>query len=481
MEPHAPAVSGDGDPATPAPPNAAPLTIACEGAGCGAEAGRYGGAGVGVWTLANGQDSVREALISLDGVAGKRVTLLLSDQPALPPVVEEKSASPDPVAMPLPAGTLALGSVRDWRARDDSFHRTSLVRERIAADGRPLRVWIEEGEVDDTHVTEAMLAAFATRLAGTPDALYESVTALGGIPWGPHGRGNLIDPQAPLDVVLIRFPAGDSSVGYFLSRDLLRQSANAASNEALSLYVDTRALYAGSSQGLLRTLSTTAHELTHAINYYRRGVRMFQAPATGYAYADWLEEMSALMMEDLVGLRITGNYNAARDLRVPRWFGSSALSCPLTDFQADPQRSCFSYDALGSFGAWLLRAYGAGFYRALLRDGSSVDSRVLLDHSIRVAGGPGLDEALRRWGTSGFLASGSPSGGYGFPTRNEDGYALPAITGKGLFESPARLDTALPVLGQRAAARTPQTARYSETFQLPAHSVLTVIVRESGQ
>ncbi|WP_204277729.1 M30 family zinc metallopeptidase, partial [Enterobacter hormaechei] len=68
------------------------------------------------------------------------------------------------------------------------------------------------------------------------------------------------------------------------------------SNQSLSLYVDSETIYLGGNDGLNTVISTLGHEFTHMANFYQRGV----LHGSQYMYGTWLEEMTAMTMEDVL-------------------------------------------------------------------------------------------------------------------------------------------------------------------------------------
>jgi hypothetical protein len=102
-----------------------------------------------------------------------------------------------------------------------------------------------------------------------------------------------------------------------------------------------------------------------------------------YSFDEWLEEASAMMMEDFASLSIDANYNAIRDVRFPDYIGYKAGSynCALTTWTPFAA-SCDSYSVSGSLGGFLNRQLGLDFYKNLLTDTSS-NSVAVLDSAIR--------------------------------------------------------------------------------------------------
>jgi len=173
--------------------------------------------------------------------------------------------------------------------------------------------------------------------------------------------------------------------------------------------------------------------------------------------------------------------NVAQDTRFSQWLANST-NCPFTKtWVEDTTDPCFSYNVAGSFGSYLLRRYGIGFYQQLLRDTSSLDSEQIMDHAIRQAGGAGLDAAIRDWGSSlALLPAATSPAGFGYPERDDSGFVLPAFDGAA-FANVRKLPTSVPrslqPYGHFPVQRALTGAQYAETIAVPPGSSLSVIVK----
>ncbi|HSC81893.1 MAG TPA: hypothetical protein VLC08_16155 [Chitinolyticbacter sp.] len=508
---------GDASPsaASPTPPTAplpAEAQVDCSGSACGAlPGGVYAGHGVASWRYDNADMAPRTINVQLSNVAGRTATLALSNPGAAPMALTAQviaaSRLPDTNAdsghiarfnhngflpymnaVALRASRTAqavpaqLGSSRSWIHEDESERVATLVRQIAAQDGRTVNLWLENAETGPAQVNPALLDRLAMRVAGQADSAYELVTGLAGPIWGAHAVSGLILANQPLDVVLLNFDHNARPwglLGYFWSRNNLTRSAHARSNEALAVFLDTETLYLGGTGALDTLLSTLAHELSHAANFYRRGVQRYQAGGTASAtFETWLEEMSAMMAEDLLAARLTPGFNAVRDIRVRDWLTTGAFNCNFTRYDATAGSGCNSYSVGGSLGAYLLRHYGVAFYRDLLASAHVGDDVALLDAQLQAHGGS-LDTALRQSPLSvADLPADSPAG-MGLPARDDAGYALPAITVSQL--GAARLATtppaALAPYGALLWQRRMASATHNEVVLLPPGARLTVVVR----
>ncbi|MBM3115769.1 M30 family zinc metallopeptidase [Jeongeupia naejangsanensis] len=518
---------GGGTTPTPTPLPQEPFSVDCAGSFCGADnVNRYSGSGVGLWRFRNVGTGPVSVQVRIDNVNGKTATLVYSNEStsdiALPAVTlgnatvqngSRKAEAPARDRHTPPqvdafnaggfagllgrqlktAGILAsrtnefgVGTTRVWYNQDDnggvSQRTTTLRRQQSTTSGRQVNVWVENSEYATGKVTDAILDTLITTFASGSSAIYPLVTGVAGEPWGSvpaASAGSLIGPDQAIDLVIVNQDNNGQPYGvvaYFYSgNNFFRSSATPSSNEALAIFADSETLYLDGSAGLTFSKSTLAHELTHMTNFYQRAVQI----GSNYAFATWLEEMTAIMMEDVVSTQVTPGYNTVRDERFPGWLANAEYNCPLTVWQTTP--SCFGYDTSGSFGGFLLRQYGIGFYKTLLRDQVSTDSIVQLDDAIRRSGGAGMNVAFQRWGTNIALlpAEASPAG-FGYPARNEAGFTLVPISGLD-YIGKRRLPTSLPSTlygyGHFPFVRPNLPVMLNETYIVPAHTTLSVVIQ----
>ena len=403
-----------------------------------------------------------------------------------------------------------VGDSRTWFDADHGTHLSTLIQRFNAGDGRQVNVWVENTEFGtdtSTKVTAADVSALGTAFAsGTSSgsAIYTMDTSLLGQPWGTYpaaGASVLIPASEPIDIVVLNINPKDGAfgtVGYFANinnflNSGLTGSDKGFSNEALAFFMDSQTIYLARTgsvvSGLDFELSTLAHEFTHMINFYQRDVLLDQT----FDNDTWLEEMTAMGMEDIVDSQINPAYNAVRDARFPDWLTQGGYNCSLDAYNSDLDNACFSYSIGGSFMGYLTRQYGvANFYQKLGNDQSSTNSYTRLDNVIRAAAAltPGtpanLADALRHWHASPALFSATPPASFGYPARTEvvNGitYSLPGI---------ARTADYLTALGAGIPTFTPQTLQphamhlarrkglasvWAESVAVPAGTTLTVVV-----
>lgn len=522
---------GGGGPSGPS----SQLTAACSGTACGAaNATTYSGQGVGVWSYTNTTQAEQQIPVGLTNLGSKQVTLIYTNNgdasvpmpaltltpPAATTATAQKSLSAAPATVnriperirnfkprltaadmqarqsikPQAAAILPVGSQRSWfvqpgdsriEARQATLRRQASVPTPTGT--RTINVWLEDSEYDAAKVSDAMLDTLLQRFTSGSDAVYPLITGLSGEPWGAHSYSDLIDPEQPLDIVFVNFVPDRTPyglLGYFWSLNNFKQDpANPDlkySNQSLSFYMDTETLYLDPAEGMTNQISTLSHEFVHMTNFYRRSVQLSK-PGTHYAFDTFLEEMSAMMGEDIVAQRVTPGFNSIANGRVPSWLSRSGFNCDPAAWSADTAAPCFGYDVNGSLGAYLVRQYGVGFYKQLLSNTTSTDSLQVLGNAIQQAGGPTLPVAIQRWGANIALLPGDVPSGYGWPARTEQGFTLAAINGSSLASSrvlPTTVPVNLNARGHFPFLRQPDAqGTYQEQLRVPAGSTLTAVVR----
>ncbi|WP_373783784.1 M30 family zinc metallopeptidase [Delftia acidovorans] len=522
---------GGGGPSGPS----SQLTAACSGTACGAaNATTYSGQGVGVWSYTNTTQAEQQIPVALTNLGSKQVTLIYTNNgdasvpmpaltltpPAATTATAQKSLSAAPATgnqiperirnfkprltaadtqarqsiKPQAAAILPVGSQRSWFVETGSSKietRQATLRRQASVPTptgtRTINVWLEDSEYDAAKVSDAMLDTLVQRFTSGSDAVYPLITGLSGEPWGAHSYSNLIDPDQPLDIVFVNFVPDRTPyglLGYFWSLNNFKADPADPdvkySNQSLSFYMDTETLYLDPAAGMTNQISTLSHEFVHMTNFYRRSVQLSK-PGTDYAFDTFLEEMSAMMGEDIVAQRVTPGFNSIASGRVPSWLSRSGFNCDPAAWSADTAAPCFGYDVNGSLGAYLVRQYGVGFYKQLLSNTTSTDSLQVLGNAIQQAGGPTLPVAVQRWGANIALLPADSPGGFGWPARTEQGFTLAAINGSSLASSrvlPTTVPVNLNARGHFPFLRQPDAqGTYQEQLRVPAGSTLTAVVR----
>ncbi|MDR1976045.1 MAG: hypothetical protein LBQ18_03540 [Campylobacteraceae bacterium] len=353
----------------------------------------------------------------------------------------------------------------DFAVQGGTSREATLVKQ-LTVLGRTINIWVEDsefGSIDYEKIDD---------IASSIDTVYTNVVSIAGEPWGVHNASNLIPSGQPLDIVFVKL----SDVGgYFWPRDNYKNTTYPNSNEALAIMIDTDTLHLG---GKLITLGSIAHEITHAINFYQRFVRM----GSDAAFGNFLNEMTAIMMEDIVAKKIS--YNGVGG-RYKSWLNASLYHLDVTEWMYADSRS---YDIAGSFGAFLLRQHGTDFYKTLLKTRSDLSindthakSVNILDKAVKAYNGEGLGLALRNWGASiaMFPISATPQG-FGYPARSDNGIELEAFDGS-VYKQYRNLPTSSPLTLTAHAhfpfLRKTSSATYKETFIVPKGVSVSVIVQ----
>lgn len=526
-------------------PTSPGLTVDCEGLRCGAtDAHRYAGAGVAVWQYTNATAANVEVPVRIDGIPGRDVQLVfanLGKTPQSMPPLALAARSPYPVdLLPAPAQVSrasvsrlasirpaarlnaghrqhpasrlsdvlhratavpeataphdeAPGSTRTWLVQqsgdvmDVSERRVTLARRQHAPDGRVVNLWMEDGQLESGLVTAGQLDKLIERFAVGPASIYARVSDIAGPPWGPHSRAGLIPADQPLDIVFVTGIASMAQAYVRIDDFPLRPTDPApddprrTSNAALSIVMSVETLYTSLyPRNYEPAASVLAHEMTHLANVYRRGI---QRGDDDYRHAVWLEETTALMMQDILFDPERDTLHEIRDSALFAWMvlgSEGGFNCDLARYSNDPSELCVSFPVQGAFGAYLLRHYGLAFYRDLLRNMSSTDSWEVLNDAIRQAGGPGLTVALRRFSAAiALLPAGTSPPGYGFPERRESGYTLVPLDGSLDADTPlpGSLPEQLVPHGFFATARPNMRGTYLETITVPPGTALSVVVR----
>ncbi|MGO4327396.1 hemagglutinin [Cupriavidus sp. 2TAF22] len=517
-------------PVVPVPSVPAPaLAPACSG--CGAVDGsNYAGSGTGIWEASNTAGTAADLSVAIGGVNGKAVTLLYTNgataqpMPALSlsviqPVVGNLSiqsaqatgssqdeqtlrdisefnrsgwaalagtkhtASFSGMAPPPPQASV-IGDVKSWYHTDGTRHSATLERSVPGQDGTIVNFWVETTEWTPTgsKISNTIVDSLASGFAGA-GGIYDMLTSVGGPMWGPHSYSNLISGTGqPVDIVILNFDNNNTpygTVGYFWGLHNLKNTSDARSNESLSLYLDSETLYLGGAEGLKSMKMTMAHEGMHMQNFYRRGVKA----GPQYAFDTWLEEMSAMMMEDFASYTVDATFNAIRDVRFRDYvsYGNGNFNCNLMSFTGFGA-TCESYSVSGSFGGFLDRQLGLAFYKDLLSRTSSTDSKTVLDQSIKTArADSGFEQELLRWSvtSNSLMPAASSPARFGYPARVEGGFTLPLIDPdkyRATRKLPGSVAPTLQPYGSFPVVRTNTGATFSETVRIPAGATLSVVV-----
>jgi hypothetical protein len=358
--------------------------------------------------------------------------------------------------------------------------KATLKKQSASSNGRTINFWVEDDEYQLDKITSGILNSIADKFL----AVYPKIVDLAGEPWGPHGYINeAIPANQQLNIVFANFDKNKTPygvVGYFYSiNNAIGQEYSNQSNQALVLFVDTETIYLGGSTGLSISLSTTVHELTHAINFYQRKVIALDP------FDTFLNELSAVLTEDLFSSQLHDSFNNNL-IRYQNWLSSSA------NYNKDfakwaSEDGTTNYNIAGSFGAYLLRQYGINFYKTLFKTSGNLSaadvkasSLYILDKAIKTYDGKGLGGALQRWGAGISLFRYETPNSYGYPEYSDSGFYLQPFYGDE-FSNIRKLPTSSPsVLSAHAHfpfLRKISQSTFKESFTVPRNVSVTVIVK----
>ncbi|MDR1461108.1 MAG: hypothetical protein LBI78_05635 [Campylobacteraceae bacterium] len=471
-------------------------TFKCNEASCNDLNVSYG-TNVGIWSYKNSGTGIVDLNISVSGIPNKEITIVFtnegSSQVALPSIPIDKTLKslkneissfdehevfnfkePDfmrdePIELIEIDDKSSLrqapsykvwseNNTYNWKVLSDfgSTSRPSTLRKQLTINGRVINLWVENSEFNNSNMNTAKIDYIASYIS----TIYTSVVSIAGEPWGAHKYSNIIASNQPLDIVFCRL---NGAGGYFGSYNNYKTTTYSNSNEAVAIFVST-------NMGYGYTLSIIAHELTHASNFYQRYVLM----GSNHHFNTFLDEMTAVMMEDVIAGNIS--YNTASS-RYASWLRSPLYQRDFTDWI---YLDANSYAIAASFGSFLLRQYGIDFYKTLFKtNGSSTN---VIDNAIKVYDSGGLAKALRTWGASiAMLPALTAPKGFGYPARsNDNGFNLEAFDGNA-YKSYRTLPTSSPAtLAPRTHfpfLRRAANGIYEELFRVPSGVSVSIVVK----
>jgi len=495
----------------------------------------YAGSGAGIWQAINATGAALDVPVSIKGLAGQNVTLVFTNESASTQTMSSIALSANMSASILRAQSQAtttatttsesptLAAIRDFNYQgwtslatnqvtataryaasgtpttyqvgdtrsfyyaDNSARTTTLAQTATTSDGTTVNLWVESSELGTGKITPAIITSLITQYAQS-GGIYDMLVRVGGPLYGPNNQSSLIDgTHQPIDLVVMNFDNNGQAfglLGYFWALNNFKTGAGqlAYSNQSISLYLDSETLYLGGTYGMNQMLTTMAHESMHMQNFYRRSVLM----GSQYAFEPWLEEMSAMMMEDWASATIVPGYNAIRDARFATYMtyaGHGSYNCGLTTW-TPYGTDCESYAVNGSFGGYLNRQFGLSFYQSLLNNRNHTASIDILNEVIGNAqAGASVPSMLRDFASaaSGLIPLSSNVTGFTMPARSEAGFTLPAIDPTSLYggatrDLPTSVPATLAALGTFPVVRSHVSGTYSETVRVPVGATLSVVV-----
>lgn len=480
----------------------------------------YTGSNTGIWSASNTNSTDASVTVDLNSVAGKNVTLVWTNTTAQSSSSAPKSASSyieggsgndlaaglhkriaeDKARMRqalIPASSnsntelqkltvkaaYALNDSRNWyESANSKTIDTTLHSQGSLSSGNKLNIWVQNSEWNASggsyKVSQSSVDTLRDKFATSQTGIFDMVTNVsGGKPWGTTAYTNLIGASQDIHIVVTNFDSNQTPMGllgYFHGMNNYLKSTYSNSNEALVFFIDSETLASTLYQD--KMVSVLAHEFVHMINFYERDLEN-----TGFD--TWLEETSAMMMQDILDTRLSNTYHNLRDVWFPNWLGYGAYNCRLTDYIEDYYNDCFSYDIGGSYGGFLLRQYGLGFYKNLMQS-TSGNSITAMDTAIKQTDATSsFTQSLQRWGASiALLDINKLPAGYGYPAKTESvnsvSYTLKAINGPD-FANDRCIDPVpanLVAYGHAAQTFTSTASNFYRKVLVPPGVTLTVIV-----
>lgn len=295
--------------------------------------------------------------------------------------------------------------------------------------GRQVVFWVDPNAVAAGNVTASNVTSMANAVCGSTGGFAYLNSLLGDF-WGSHPYASSLIQDATgalqdVNIAIVNAPSSTAWAGYFYGLNNFRKTAGcsncADSNEALVYFINASAI----KTDLNFVTSTLLHEATHMVNFYQRSVQL------DTSYDTWMEETSAMMLEDIVTPRVLSGYQKI-PTRIQGYLASGG-AVSYINWPTSGIGSSGFYGIGGAFGAYLNRIYGVGLIQTLATTCTSANgyatSYACVDAVIKSKGGSGFAGDFARFGASVFSllpASGMPQG-YGYPSRTDSGYALQPI------------------------------------------------------
>jgi Peptidase M30 len=403
------------------------------------------------------------------------------------PHIRDLSASKSmraPSYSALATSTFTVNDTKVWKHAESSTvfssMTTTLRVSRQQPDGKWIHFWVEDKEWDAAKITASIVNDLADTTSTASTGIYDRVkTNTDGNVWGSHIYSNLI-PGSTNDVhfVIGNFDNNAQAygvLGYFYAlNNFLKSGCSicADSNEALVLFLDSETIYLGGTVGKQSVKSTLIHELVHMINYYQRETVL------GVSFDSWLEEISALMMQDFMetgyGIPSTVGTNYMQN-----WAHDHAYKCSPFVYDGELPSDCFSYQIGSVFGAHLIRHHGLSFYQSLLQS-TQPDSVQALDQALVAKGDSVMKAAARVNAVAAMLRNTTISSPYNFPALSGSTFSLPELVPQSYASYqplPYPQPATLPSGGGAIREYTATTSSFSKTITLPKKSSLTIILK----
>ncbi len=263
-----------------------------------------------------------------------------------------------------------------------------LVKE-INYGGKTLRIWLDYLKYNETNKAEAIKLGQQFLNGNNTNDIYHLLTNVFGAEWGSHSFNYLIQPKNKIDILLTtinsNYAGGSYVMGYFNPEDTFYNGTQfydsndkkwktlTTSNENNMFYIDINLLtgnYTTSSdksEMKKDIYSTLAHEFVHMITWYQKDISLLNLQNKTET---WLNEMLAMMGEDLVDDKITVDGISGVDgskMRIPSFKQNNNIDINDKDGSYDN----VDYNIGAVYGLYLSRAYGyksLNFYKEIVQN-----------------------------------------------------------------------------------------------------------------
>ncbi|MEH0168200.1 M30 family zinc metallopeptidase [Roseateles microcysteis] len=340
-----------------------------------------------------------------------------------------QSAAPRP-ALPVPE----IGSSRDWNDASTGLpYKSRLADSCSLPGGRMVLFWVDENARSNELLSNTQIADdFKPMACGEKGGFQRLQQLLRAEVFGLHELSYIISDAAlqPVNVLLADPGANQYWGAYVYSGDLYRKTSLPRSNEAILMVVNARFI----KTDLNFIKSSLVHEFMHQVNNYQRWLLN-----NGPRHESWLEEMTAMVAEDLVSSELITKADGSRFAPMAlRMASYQSSSFPVQFLGGDG----VNYSVGGSLAGYLDRRLGASLLRGLTfncpKEDTADGSFRCLDDQVFQLSGKGLMEHYSAMNLSiagPFHSEDGP--GLGMPPYVNAEVDLPAIDLKTLGSGPS--------------------------------------------
>ncbi|MGK0289127.1 MAG: hypothetical protein ACI86H_000554 [bacterium] len=328
-------------------------------------------------------------------------------------------------------------TTRSWHYSSSSTVSTTL-RKSSTVGGKTLYIWVNDSvwttTGEDEKVDSASLDEVVAKFWTDTSDIYNLTKDILGDEWGTHSYSNLISSStSEIHIVFydINSDGAWGTLGFYWSAHNYLNTSVSYSNEALVFFMDaptygqkTGGTWEVTDTAPTKMLGTLAHEFQHMVHFYQKGV------IYGTSSDTWVNEMSSMLIEDLLATYIGGTGTGpAKDEggRLSNYV--SDPNCNLTLWSSTTSGSCTvynSYETAFSFGGFLVRHYGGkDFLKSVVQSNSS-DMTAISSALTAQSASDSWQLAFQKWGVTLAMdtTKGSLPDGYGYPELITGSYTL---------------------------------------------------------